>query len=471
MSIPHVVVIGGGMTGLSCASNLVDVLGQLQVAVTITLIDAQPEVGGHATTVVDDGFVVEAGPNGFLDREPETLALVTSLGLGHALVEARPESKRRFIVRDGLLRQVPDSPRSLLGSDALSLLGKARLLWEPFARGPRPGVDETVYDFAARRIGPEAADMLVDAAVAGISAGDSRELSVRSQFPLMTEMEREHGGLIKAMIARRKRGIAAPRLLSFTGGLATLTGALAERLGPRIRRGNAVHRIRPEGARWRVALDSGEVLVADHVVLAVAARAAARLLGEDPALSQALSRIPYSGVQLVALAYRTSDIPRPLDGYGYLVTRGEQMSTLGVVWESSLFPGRAPAGMALLRAFVGGARRPEAVRLDDAGVVALVRGELRHVMHVGAAPIRTWVFRWPQAIAQYTVGHTERLAAIREAVACHEGLHVCGTSYDGVSLNHAIASGRATGRSVAALLAARAASTSTPMFAGMAGAR
>jgi oxygen-dependent protoporphyrinogen oxidase len=280
-------------------------------------------------------------------------------------------------------------------------------------------------------------------------------------------MEREHGSLIRAMVARRKRGIGAPRLMSFVGGMATLSGAMATRLGGRVRRGAEARRIARVAGRWRVTLASGDVMVADHVVLAVAARAASQIVSDDTALSGALSSIPYSGVQLVAVAYRTADIPRPLDGYGYLVTRGEHLSTLGVVWESSLFPGRAPEGTALLRAFVGGARRPEALRLDDSGVVSLVRGELERVMRVAATPLRTWVFRWPQAIAQYTVGHAGRMATIRAEVARHPGLHVCGTSYEGVALNQAIASGRATARVVAADLATRVATVAVETISGL----
>jgi oxygen-dependent protoporphyrinogen oxidase len=159
----------------------------------------------------------------------------------------------------------------------------------------------------------------------------------------------------------------------------------------------------------------------------------------------------------VALAYRVQDIPRALDGYGYLVTRHEQLATLGVVWESSLFPGRAPEGFGLLRAVLGGARRPDIANLDEAAVRAVAQDDLRRVMGITAAPARVWTFRWPQAIAQYTVGHADRIAAIRSRLSTHDGLTVCGTSYDGVSFNQAIAAGRAHARSIAAALSVKAA--------------
>jgi len=450
MTGPRIVVIGGGITGLSLASTLQDEARALGLPLDLTVIDAGAP-GGHARTVVEDGFVVEGGPNGFLDREPETLGLVKALGLESALVEARPEAKRRFIVRNGRLCRVPESPPTLLTSDALTLAGKLRLLVEPFAAGPPAGIDETVYDFARRRIGAEAAEMLVDAAVSGISAGDSRTLSLRSQFPIMADMERDHGSLIRALIARRKRGTGPSHLMSFTGGMATLIGALTRRLDGALRAHTAVRHIARRNGAWTVTTASGDVIEADRVVLAVSARASAGLVRDlDPGLSRTLETIPYSGVHLAALAYRTADVPRSLDGYGYLVTRPEEMATLGVVWESSLFPGRAPEGYALLRVFLGGARRPGVLSFDERSARDLAREELRRVMGITAAPARAWSFHWPDAIAQYTVGHDGRVAAIRAALTTHAGLSVCGTSYDGVSFNHAIAAGRKAARALLA---------------------
>ncbi len=457
MTPTRIAIVGGGITGLSLAFTLEQQARLRGVPADIVVFESAGQAGGHARTIEDGGFLVEGGPNGFLDREPETLALIEEIGLSSRLVEARPEAKRRFIVRGRRLCRVPESPPTLLTSDALSLRGKLRLLTEPFAPGPPEGVDETIFDFARRRIGGEAAEMLVDAAVSGISAGNSRDLSVAAQFPLMVEMERAHGGLIKAMIARRKRGVGPPRLLSLDRGLGSLVSALASHLGDRLRIGTAVESIAPvAGGGWRLRLAERGAIEADHVVLATGARIAARLTERcDADLAEALMGIPASGVTLVAVAYRESDVPRALDGYGYLVTRPEGLSTLGVVWESSLFPGRAPTGMALLRVFLGGARRPEALDLDETAAVALAREELGAVMRIRREPVRTWTFRWPSAIAQYTVGHLDRVARIRALADRHRGLHLCGASYDGVSFNHAIASGRR----LAGVLAGRLAAT------------
>ena len=440
---PRVVVVGGGITGLTVGFSLQADARRRGAPLALRVLDAAPRPGGHVQTTRADGFLIEAGPNGFLNREPHTLALIEALDLGSRLVEARPEAKRRFIVRGGRLCQVPDGPRALFTTTALSWRSRLRLLAEPFIGAPPAGVDETVHAFATRRIGAEAADMLVDTAVSGISAGDSRRLSVRAQFPQMVEMEREHGSLVRAMFARRGQRTGPSKLLSFDEGMGVLATTLADQLGPVLHSHARVQAIDRMGAIWHVALENGELIEADHVVLAAPARAAAPMVRRhDPDLAATLNDVEYSGLGVVALGYRTADVPRALDGYGYLVTKAEGLATLGVVWESSLFPGRAAADTALLRVFLGGARRPEVVDLSPQKLEERARAELATVMGIAADPRHVSVFRWPRAIAQYTVGHDERRATIRHQVQRHPGLHVCGTSYDGVSFNHAVRSGR-----------------------------
>ena len=455
MSSPLVVVVGGGITGLTYAHTLRREALRLGTPIDLVVLDAGKDVGGHAQTVREAGWLVETGPNGFLEREPETMGLVEELGLTSGLVEARQAAKKRFIVRDRKLCQVPDSPKGLITTTAISWQAKLRLMAEPFAPGPPSGVDESVFEFARRRIGAEAAEMLVDTAVSGISAGDSRALSVRAQFPIMVEMERDHGSLVRAMFARRKRGAGPGRLLTFDRGLGTLTQSLAAELGGVVRTSCAAVSIARSAAGWRVQTAEGAPVPADHVVLALPARGAAVLTRAlDEPLSTALAAFPYSSLSVVALGYPVSALPNPLDGYGYLVPRAEDLATLGVLWESSIFPGRTPEGFVLLRVFLGGAPRPEIVERDHESTIELARRELSQVMGITAEPAQQWIFRWPSAIAQYTIGHVERVAGVRSCLAAHPGLEVCGSSYDGVSFNHAVAGARRGARALAARLAA-----------------
>jgi oxygen-dependent protoporphyrinogen oxidase len=436
----RIAVVGGGISGLTLGFRLRERARALGTAVETCVLEAASRPGGHATTLREHGYVVDGGPNGFLDRvsEPLVRALVHELGLEPRLIEASRASRRRYVLRGGRLRRVPDSPPALLASDALSAAGKLRLLMEPFVLQRRGDRDETVFDFACRRVGRETAERLVDAAVSGITAGDSRELSLASAFPVMAEMEREHGSLMRAIIARRR---TPPRLRSFDHGLGTLTETIAARLGPAVRTGAVVRSLRRAGTRWRLVLESGETIEADQVALSVASHRAAELLADwDPELARTLLAIPFAGVAVVALSYPRAAIAHSLDGYGYLVGRDEGLATLGVVWESTLFPGRAPADRVLLRCILGGMRHPELVEQPTSDFVPRAIAELTPVLGVRGAPERSWSWRWPRAIAQYTCGHGARVARARELAARHPGLELFGTSYDGVSFTAAIAS-------------------------------
>ncbi len=457
MTPPSVVVIGGGVSGLTFAATAVDELRSRGVEADIRLIESAPQAGGHARTLTEGGFLVESGPNGFLDRDPEILSLISELGLESNLVEASGEARRRFIVRDRRLVKVPDSLLSFVTSDSLSFRGKMRLLREPWAAPAPSGTEETVFEFAARRIGPEAAETFVDTIVSGISGGDSHALSLRSQFPLLHEWEARHGSLVKAAFKERKPGPRKrTRLLTLDRGLGALTGALARRLGDRVITGVAVRAVERDRDGFRVDLSDGRSLTASRVVFATSAQVAARLIAPSaPRLSGALKAIPCAGLAVVALAFPSGSMTHPLDGYGYLVPRSEQLATLGVLWESSIFPGRAPEKSVLLRIVLGGARRPEVPDLGEEDLVALARAELQSVMGVTAEPERRWVFRWPQAISQYTVGHSARLQAIAAALAENPGLMVCGTAYHGVSFTDAVRSARNAGRELASALATR----------------
>lgn len=457
MNRARVVVAGGGISGLVAGFTLQQEAERRQLPLDVMVLEAEGEAGGHARTIEDDGWIVERGPNGFVNSADDTRALIRDLNLESHIVEANPHARRRFILRDRALRLVPSSPPALITSDAIGWKAKLRLLGEPWAKPAPAGKDESVFEFAERRLGAEAASTLVDTAVAGISAGDSRALSLRSQFPVLKEWETAHGSLLKAVLARRKTGGSPPRLVSFDCGMKTLTTALAGRLDGAVRIRTAINRVEKAGSAWHLYLNNDRIVAADRLVMALPAHAAKFVSSTfDRELSLALAAIPYAPITVVALGYRRSDIARALDGYGYLVTRGEDLATLGVLWESSIFPGRAPNDAVLLRVMLGGARRPDIRDLDDASVASLAANEAAKVLGISGQPLRQWTFRWPAAIAQYNVGHDQRTAAIRRLLAAHRGLHICGTAYDGVSFNDAIASARRTALGVIDELVGRA---------------
>ena len=429
-----VIVVGGGISGLATAHHL------RKAGHEVFLLESEARAGGKIRSDTDGGCVRERGPNGFLDNEPATLDLVRDLGLEGRLRRAESSAANRFLFRGKGLWKLPASQGEFLRSGLLSLRAKLRILAEPFARKAPEG-DESVFDFAKRRIGEEPARVLVDALVAGVFAGDPRELSLASAFPRMKEMEREHGSLMKAMKARRRAGGGSPfgpggTLTTFDGGMQVLPDALAARLADSIRTGRRAMGLAREGERWAVQAADGEVFRADAVVVAAPAPDAAMLLGRfDPRFRPILESIPLAPVVVVTLRYPASAAPKAANAFGFLVPSGEPVRVLGVLFESSVFAGRAPSGEVLLRAMAGGARAPELANLLDADLVALVREDLKRTMSVEAEPTEVRVFRWMQGIPQYTVGHAERLTRLEEVRASHPRLFVTGNSYRGVSLN------------------------------------
>ncbi len=440
-----VVIVGAGIAGLSVAHAL-GKRGARQRGVDVVVTDAAERPGGNIQTERHDGFVCERGPNGFLDSAPATLDLVRDLGLEDRVQVSDDRARRRFIYRGGRLHEVPGGPAGFLKSGLLSWRGKLRIAGEPWAAA-RPEGDETIHAFAARRIGREAADVLIDSMVSGVFGGNARALSLRACFPKMWEMETEHGGLFRALLARRRarktpRGpVGSPlgRLTSFRGGTAELIDALARRSGAEVRLGARVASL-SNGARYRVEVEGGNAIEADAVVLASGGAASATIVRSlDAELAGGLAEIPSAPMAVVCLGYDEARLPRPLEGFGFLVPRGEGLRLLGALWDSSIYPGRAPSGAALIRVMLGGAHDPGAAALDDEALVALARQGLADTMGIRAEPAFQRVFTHPLGIPQYVTGHLDRLARIDARLARHPGLAVAGNSFRGIAINNCIA--------------------------------
>jgi oxygen-dependent protoporphyrinogen oxidase len=345
------------------------------------------------------------------------------------------------------LRCLPASFVAFLRSDVVSWRGKLALLTERFRTARRSMSDESVEAFARRRAGPEITRVLVDAFVTGIFAGDPSLLSVRAAFPRLPALERQYGSVLKGLTssARQRRREAAARgetnyrpgrLWSFQDGLRQLIETLCARLRAPVRFGVAIKRLERHSTGWLVRGEGQDRWDADAVVLTCPAYQQAALLADlDGELAMQIGAIPYNRVAVVALGYRRADIASPLDGFGYLTPRGSRRDVLGVQWCSSTFTGRAPEGMAMLRAVCGGWQRPEIVNWDDTRLIRAVTAELRVSMGITAQPVFERIIRWDRAIPQYHVGHLERVAAIEARTARHLGLFLAGNAYRGIALN------------------------------------
>jgi oxygen-dependent protoporphyrinogen oxidase len=348
-----------------------------------------------------------------------------------------------------------------LTSGLLPPIGMLRLMLEPLAKR-HSGGDETVFDFAARRIGRHAAEILVDAMVTGVFAGDSRQLSLAATFPKMAAMEAEHGSLTRALVARmraarraggRSAGPAGPggTLTTFANGMEELPTALATRLGDRLRLNTPVRSIVPDGRIFRLETDSGS-LEAEAVLLTVPARTAAGLLAPiAPAARESLEAVATVPIAVIMTSYPDDAFGHPLGGFGFLVPRGEHLGILGTLFCHAIFPGQAPSGRAFLRTMVGGAREPEAAGLSDEELLSRVRAAHARVLGADPEPARFWVVRWPEGISQYTVGHLQRVATA-ESAAHDVGLELAGSPYRGVSVNDCITQARAAAGRIATRL-------------------
>jgi oxygen-dependent protoporphyrinogen oxidase len=446
--VRHVVVVGGGIAGLALAHRL-EASGARERGLSVTVLERSSRPGGPIRTEESDGFLLEHGPHGFLDNAPDTLALVEELGLKGRLLPSRDEARRRYVFRRGRLHALPDGPLAFLRSGLLSAAGKLRIAGEPWAR-PRAEDDETIDAFATRRLGREAAAALVGPMVTGIFAGDPQRLSLRACFPRLFDLETEHGGLLRGLVAglrrRRAEGGAAKsplgRLTSFRGGMEELVHALARSLGPRLRTGAAVRGLDrlPVGRgspRYRLVLEDGSAVAADVVLLATSASDAGRLLEPlDAAAAALLRQIPTAPLAVVGLGYPKASMPRPLDGFGFLVAHGHGPRIMGVLWESSVYEGRAPEGAVLLRVMVGGAADPEAPALPDEHLLARVHEDLVTTMALRATPAFVRVLRHRFGMPQYTVGHLARLDRLeRSLLDTCPGVLLAGSSYRGVAVN------------------------------------
>ncbi len=462
--MPRIVIVGAGISGLCTAHYLIKELSAAGRAAEIVLFESEDVPGGKMRTVREDGFNMEWGPNGFLTNKPHSLELVKELGIEDRLARSSDLARKRFIYSGGTLHRLPENPQAFFKSNLLSLRGRLRIVGELFAPGPPEGVDESLGDFARRRLGPEALEKLIDPMVTGIYAGDPDRMSLRACFPLIYDLEKKYGGLVKGMIAlqkeRRRAGVkqemsAGPGgvLMSFDGGVQTLTDVLAERLSEGLHVRAPVDRIERRGGRIVLSLTEdglrGE-LDTNAVIVATPAYAAAAILSPlDAALRDALASIPYSPISVVALGYGKAAVGNSLDGFGFLIPRGEKRKILGALWDSSVFPNRAPEGKALIRAMVGGVRAPELAALPPRDLIELARAELQVTMGISAEPVLFRAFFHEKGIPQYLVGHGKVLEAIDGRLAAQPGVFLSNNAYRGIALNDCVLQSRLAAERIA----------------------
>jgi oxygen-dependent protoporphyrinogen oxidase len=452
---PKILVIGGGISGLACAWRL------RQLGLPALLLERSRRFGGVIDTVQHDSFRFDIGPQSFTNT-PLLSSLIDELGLTGELVKADPHAPR-YILKHRRLVPAPLSPPKLLLTPLLGVRTKLRIASEPFRRTRPPDGDESVAAFIRRKFGADLLTNLVAPFVSGVWAGDPEKLSLASSFPSLRRMEERYGSLIRgAMKQRRSGGGERPSLCNFRGGLSTLVHAIASKLADSAFTEAEITAIRrapaPQNAGFDVTYNvhgASQSLSVAAMVIAAPTGEASRLLHQiEPGFAKLLCKIEYAGVAQVSAGFGVEQInywnsERGLEGFGFLVPRTEGMRLLGTVWNSSLFPDRAPHGMVSFTSFLGGTIDPQIVSSSPEQIAAIAHSELASVLGITGEPAAQHMSRWERAIPQYNIGHQAILSALHDLTSRTPGLFLAGNYFAGPSIGACIEHANAVADEVA----------------------
>jgi oxygen-dependent protoporphyrinogen oxidase len=465
----RIAVIGGGIAGLSAAWEL-EKARKGGAALEYVLFEASSTLGGSLRSEKVEDCVFEAGPDSFLTEKPAAAELCRELGLGDQLIPSGDQQRKTYILRrnrlvalpDGLMFMVPTKLIPTALSPLFSLQTKIRMGLE-LMHPPHPSEqDESVAELVERHFGSELVDRLADPLLSGIYGGDCSKLSAESVLPMMVKMEREYGSLTLGMLAAhakmkkamqgKKKSEPRPLFTTLRGGMQLMATAIEAALVPAsIRCSTAVLSLKQSLRGWLVETVSGDENF-DAVILASQCWAAGKMLrGTNENLAANLEAIPYASSITVNLLYEAKEYGKVPSGFGFLIPASEKRQMMACTFVQQKFPGRIPEGKVLLRCFLGTSRNESLRNCSDLELEFIVRDELEAILGLRATPMAARVYRWNKAMAQYTVGHKARIAAIRKEVEQMPGLELAGNGYDGIGVPDCIRTGRAAARAVMAL--------------------
>src|SRR5437763_10745354 len=419
----RIAIIGGGISGLSAAVTL-EQRRRTGVPLEYVLYESSSRLGGVISTERVDGCVVEAGPDSFLTEKPWAADLCRELGLGDQLIGSNDAERKTYILLKGRLFPIPDGlmfmlPTSILPvvfSRLFSLVTKFRMAQESFHSPASSSKDESVANFVERHYGSELVERLADPLLSGVYGGDSSQLSVRAVLPRFAQMEASHGSLGRAMrkkIVHASSGSPRPLFTSLKDGMQQMTNALAARLcASSICLSTTVQQVRFKEDGWMVSAAGARELFDSLIIATPAHTAAAILQSVSTDLANELRGIPYISSVTATLGYAHSVQSSLPPGFGSLVPRSEGRRLLAATFVHNKFPHRAPEDRALIRCFFGGSRDEEILQLHEDEILRIAREELRQILGISAEPLFTRIYKWKAAMAQYTVGHLERLDRI-----------------------------------------------------------
>ena len=438
-----IAIVGGGISGLATAFYIKEYKPEAK----ITLFEKESELGGKMKTIKKEGFIIEEGSNGFLSNKPDTLELVKLSGCEDILLKSSDDARKRFIY-DRKLEVLPESPKAFLTTPLLSLKGKLRVLYEPFAPVKKDDSDESLQEFGYRRVGKEMTDVFLDAMVAGIYASTPKTISAPAAFPLVVKLEKEYGSLFKGMIKKKKKE-AGPGgvLMSFKGGVSTFVEKLSQNLDIDIIKDADIKALSKDEKGFILQNENLKMRF-DKVILATPAYESAKIVKDFmPELSSELSSIEYSPISIVGVGYNA--LSHPIEGFGLLATTRAKKSVLGVLWDSSIFSDRANEGKKLLRAMIGGQRSPELALQDEQSLINSALQGIKETMGVDEKPDTIYVKRHDKGIPNYSVGHIKRVEKIMSLSDKIEGFYLNSNAYKGIGLNDCVSNSKLCAKRVA----------------------
>lgn len=453
----QVVIVGGGIAGLSAAYDLA------KAGIPHILIEKRPRLGGVIQTESWEGCVTECGPDSFLSQKPAAMELIEELGLGDQVIGSNDATRVTYILRHGKLVRLPEGTTMFIPTQVGPMLKSPIVSWPTkirmgleYFRGPATHPDRSVADFVTDHFGRETLDYLAEPLLSGVYGGDPEKLSMQSVMPRFVEIERTQGSLAKTMIAsnaarKSQPGAAkAPLFRTLKGGLQVLTDKLAAFANVRQATATAILQ-QEQGFTVKLAHEAGAeaALEATDVIVACPAYAASDLLGTiDATLARALEQIPYTSSAIVSLIFDNAAFDGQRAGFGFLVPKVERNKLMAATFVGTKFPNRTPPDKLTLRCFFGGAGHEDVLNESDETLVGWAREELRRILNLTTPPIHTSIWRWPKAMAQYTIGHSERLKEIEERTAAIPGLYLAGNAYTGIGIPDCIRMGREAARKI-----------------------
>ena len=454
----RIAIIGGGISGLSAAYTLEE-KRQSGTPVQYTLFESSARLGGVLVTDHVDGCILEAGPDSFLTEKPWAADLCRKIGLGDQLIGSNDADRKTYILTKGKLVELPDGlmfmvPTKIMPtvfSPLFSVRTKMRMAAEWFHPPRKASKDETVAQMVERHYGSEMVDLLADPLLSGVYGGEASQLSIRAVLPRFADMESKHGSLGRAMLrvsreARRKMGAVAkappPLFSSLKEGMQQMVDALVVRLDANsLKRSAPVQSVIRQNNGWTVCAGY-QTDHFDAVIIATPAQAASSVLeAADGNLSLELAEINYSSSVTVTLGYDEKVRGSLPPGFGFLVPRSAGHRMLAATFVHNKFPHRAPDNRALVRCFLGGARDERILEASEEEILRIVRGELRQIIALNAEPRFARVYKWKSAMAQYSVGHLERLQRIESLRQKFPGLALAGNGYNGIGVPDCVRSG------------------------------